>query len=707
MDQQPADLLQIVQTALAPEMREAGPGDAQPTVQAKDGTGLVTAEMTPEEVGEWWTRIEKATQRVKARETAWDILLKEYLPTVKASGDSEALKTNSHFRNVHTKLGQLFYRSPELYLMPDDPSPAQNTMPNPMQAQAPIDPATGMQQQLPPLTMEDIISVKQAVLNKRLGRKGIKAARLIDELLFDVLAWAGIGCAKLGYRCVMKQVPPMAQPPSPMMPGPAGVPPAIPSQSGPPPPVPQGPPPPPAMGGAPPMASAMGQPPAPMVPVPVFEEYFARRFSPKKFIANADLRSSRIDEDATFTGMHFYISKRRAMKEFGLSEDEVSKATSDDRIFKYEEDQQAGNEGLIHCVELAVKSSYFTDEVHPQAMHQLTLVDGIRDKPVVWRPWPDQSFDPNGQLTSDSLIGFPYVVLTIRDLADALFTPADAAFVNCQVKELNTYRRQGVKLRDAAIGKYFYDADVLEADTDIPRMKEGEAGEHIPVKPGALKDGVQSFYASSTQIARTMDDYRGQDILKRDLDETLGISGPQAGVPEQTVRTATETATVQSGANARNEKERGRVVDFYLDVAEKIDQLIMRYTDTNQYIEITGIDGGRRIQMWGKQMVSGKYLYEMAPDSQLVPDSAQEFKDLVDYLNVSANDPLVNRAYLHRRIARMKGLDPSKVVLNPQQMMAQPPHGGGPANKHQLANSAQRPNEPGAQNRRQDQPQGA
>lgn len=689
----PEDLKAIIEKVATPEKQPLGPGDAQPTTETKNNAGLVALPFTPEDMTAWFREIELSDARIANRAVEWDILLNEYLPVVKATGVAEALKVNVHFRNVHTKLPQLFYRSPDLFLSVDDPSPAQNSMPNPMQAFAPIDPLTGLPQQLPPLTMEDIISIKQAVLNKKLGRDGLKAHRLMDELLFDVLAWTGLGCYKLGYRCVMAPIQePVTQmvqpPPQPAMPG------AILNLQPPAPPQPQ-----------PVMDPATGQPQMRTVKVPIYEEWYARRFSTKKLITNADLKSSRIDEDATLMGMHFYISQKRAMREFGLTEDEAKAAATDDKVFKHKPDEASGGGGLVHCMELWVKASYYTDEPHPQALNQIVLVEGLKNRPVVWRPSPDQTFDDRHRLTKDSLLGFPIGALTIRDIADSLFPPSDSAFTNSQAKELNTYRRQGVQMRDAAIGKYLADISLVDEE-DKEKIKEGAAGEIIFVKPGALEKGSQSIFAPTAQAHRSGDDYQGQNILKQDMNETLGIGSNAAGDVETTVRTATESNNVQQGMVARNEKERGRTVEEYLMIARKIDQLLMRYADTDQYIEITGIDGAKKIQMWNSQIVSGKFLYDIAPDSQLVPDSAREFKQTLDMHNVFINDPLYNRAYVMRRMARMRGLDPSKVILNPLQQMTQAPMGGGggPANQHQLDNSGKPPNAPGADNHRAGQP---
>lgn len=651
--------------AAEPANQEPGPGDVGPTTETKVPT-LVSLQMAPDEVGEWWGRVERARQRVRAREEAWDILLKEYLPIVSKSGEPETVKLMTHFRNVHTRIGQLFYRSPDLVLIPEDPGPAQNQIPNPMQVQLPPNAPP-----LPPLTMEDIIAVKQAVLTKKLGRDGIKANRLMDELLFDVLAWAGVGAAKLGYRCVFpKVVAPTQQPGAVLGLGAGG-----------------------AQAAAPP-------------PVPIFTEWYFRRFSPKKLLFNDDLRSTRYDEDATWMAMEFYLAPKRAMQVFQLTEEEVSKAVEDDRIHQYDDDKQGTKApGLVRGVEIWCKASIFTDQLHPQAMNQLVLIEGLKTKPVVWRPSPDQEFDPmTGQLTKDSLIGFPIRVLTIRDCADSPYPLSDSAFTNSEIKQLTTWMRQSVMMRDASIGKYLYDMGALDPD-DIERLKTAEVGAYIGVEAGKLAQGADKVVTTTAQVRMSPDDYKAMQFISQRIDETLGISAVQAGTPEETVRSATEISAVQSGASGRNDKELGRVVDFYLDAARMVDQLLMRYMSGEEYIQVTGEGGAQRMMIWNQQVVSLKCLYDIAPDSQLKVDSARDMQLDMNMYNLAAGDPIFNRAYWLRRIARRRGADPAKVVLDPAAQMMQPPHGGpgAPVNKHEASNSGGKPNAPGASNHREDQ----
>ena len=85
---------------------------------------LVSIPLSEEEVGQWRQRIQQSIDRREQEEARWEILLKEYLPTVKAGNETEALKVNTHFRNVQTKIGLLFVRRPEIQLTPKGPADA-------------------------------------------------------------------------------------------------------------------------------------------------------------------------------------------------------------------------------------------------------------------------------------------------------------------------------------------------------------------------------------------------------------------------------------------------------------------------------------------------------------------------------------------------------------------------------------------------------
>lgn len=666
-------------------------GDAKPTTPidttptADTGPGgdlkkrLTPVTWTPEEIQEWWARIEEAEQRTKTVAGKWDILLASYVPSITDGSTGEDVKANSHFRNVHTKMGQIFVKSPEVRFVPEGPTKDQIPVADPT---AP----GGMR----PMTAEEAVLIKQNVINKKLGRDEINVGAVMNECLFDIQAWSGIACVKVGYTVIMKPIQKPVMIPDPNFQQPQASPGSIlqlaPQQQ--PPMIPQ-------------VDPNTGQPATQMVEVPIWSEWYAKRMSPKKILMNADLSSGQVDKDATWVGMKFYIGRKQAMRQFGLSDHELGPGGAEDKdTAQYDDDQKKPGKDLIEGYELFIKGSQFRDdELHPQAIYQLTMLKGVKDKPVVSRKSPDQTFDPNtGQLTPDSLVGFPIKIGSNRVMADTVFVIADSGFTNSQAKFLDTHRQQSVKLRDAQIGKYLYDAGAFE-DDDIERLKNGTIGDFIAVTSGSMANGSDKIFVQTSKIQGSQDDYRMASIIKADMDETLGISATQSGAPTEGIRSATEIQSFSSGSAGRMEKEKDQILDFYLSIVRALDQLITRYASGENYIMIEGEDGARKIAMWNKKLLmTGVYGYQIKTDSQLKIDSAQDRQQRLSFYNLTAADPLVNRVAILRELARDFGMDPTKVIIDPELVAAGGglPPAGGPANKHEVEKSGGKPNAPGS-----------
>jgi len=474
---------------------------------------------------------------------------------------------------------------------------------------------------------------------------------------------------------------------------------------------------PPGMGGPPPSMMPMGPPPMqplmdPMtgqpvmqtVQVPIHEEFYATRISPGKLLLDELLKSTRHDKLSRWIGHEFFVSKRQATRDWGLDPGLLQGSAEDDRVYQHDEDvtahETSKSQDMVHGYEIFYKCAFFRDDAyHPEAIDHLILIDNLKEETVVCRPSPDQTFDEQGKLTDDSLVGFPIKVGVIRDLADSPYPPADAAFTNAQVKALNTSRQQSLQLRDAAVGKFLYDTGAID-DEDLQRIRDGRVGDFIGVKDGILAGGADRVIVPMTQVKATQDDYHGSQIIKQDMDETLGISASQAGSPLSTVRSATEVAEFSQSSAGRVEKEQSRVIQFYLSIVKALDTLIVRYARGENYVSVVGEDGARSIMMWNKQLISGRYSYDIKPDSQLRVDTKMDRQQKMNFYNLAAKDPLFNRAIVLRDIGRDFGYDPSKVVATPAMQMMQPPPeapAGGPMDKHQSERSGGKPNAPGSQ----------
>lgn len=648
--------------------------DAQPTVDATGKTltpadiakeklrqSLTTLPLTGDELTKWWDRIEQSQQRTRERETEWDALWSEYLPTVSTVASPEDVKVNAHFRNVHTKMGQLFVQSPEVRLVAK--GPGKETM-----LQPPMPGPDGMMQPPRTLRAEDGIAIRQAVINEYMGPDYIDAASLMDECLLDMQTGAGFAAVRVSYKATIRTAPAINDPQT-------------------------------------------GAVQREATPVPIYECWEAERVNPRKVLFDERLASCRIEKHSRWVGEIFFPSKLIAKRTYGLNDEELGQGgQSDDRIYRDAKD--TGNEGKgedrVKAFRIWYKAEHFMEaDDHPQRIIELVLFDCCKDRPVVHRRSMDQTFDEQDALTENSLEGFPIIIGSLRPTMDSPFTKSDSAFTQAEVKQLNTHRQQMVKLRDAAIGMLLYDSGMID-EADKNRIQSGEVGAMIALKAGSLGNGKDKVMASTAQVQSTADDWRTDAMLESDLEKTLGISAVQTGGSLDTVRSATEVERTSRGAAGRNKKEQSRVVAFYLKVVRAIDTLIFRYATGNRYVYVVGATGAKKLEVWNKMIGSGRYSYDIKPDSQLELDVARDRQQKTAMYTVMAPDPLVLRAPILRDMASLVGWDPGQVVqdenvVNAQQMaqgmgipIGQPPHGGASVNKHVQEKSGNTPNAPGA-----------
>jgi hypothetical protein len=636
---------------------------------------LNTVPLDPQQISDWWARIKASSARIEQRETKWDALGKEYVPVVSDGAGAEDVKANSHFRNIHTKTGQLFVRSPKVIMTPKGPALDQTIT---------LDPMTGQQIAL---TAADTVPVRQAVINYFMSPDEIDGVRLIDECLFDMQGYSGIAAVKIGYRSVSRTVQkPVLQP------DPSFVPPEQPGMLGlsPTPPAPQ----------VPVLDPMTGQPQTEAVPIIIYEQWYAEKLSSKKLLLDEQLHSPHVEKRSRWIGWKNFVPKRQAMRLYGLTDEDLGAgAEEDDRIFRDEADHSASSaalKDLVAVYEIFYKGVYFTDdEDHPDAIYQLVLLDNLKERTIVSRKSVDQTFDEQGKLTYDSLVGFPIKVGSLRDFLDSPYAIADSAFTNSLAKNLDVHLQQNLKTRDAAIGKYMYDTDAIDAE-DLKKIKDGSVGEFIGLKSGALAQGADKVFATTAQVHQTNDDWRTADTLKSTMNETLGINETAAGGNPDTVRSATEIKSSTAGSEGRQEKEQARAIEFYLSIVRAVDTLVFRYATGERYVTVVGEDGTKKLEQWNKKLGAGCYAYDIKPDSQLRNDVARDRQQKIAAYTVMAPDQMVNRPPMLRDIARDFGWDPSLIVLaTPPEQMMQPPHGGS-ANKHMSERSGDTPNAPGA-----------
>lgn len=568
------------------ELMTDAAGSAQPDAVAGPAAPGASIAMSADQLGAWWGKIERSRARRKLVEDEWQHNIDSYnAKPLHDRPSKDWVNPNTDFADVEQKKSQLFFTTPEVHCLPRQPL------------------AQGH---------EDVILIKQAVLNDKLGPNGVDAKRLMDKVIFDCLCPAGWGCSKLGYDATTA-------------------------------PIDHG-----------------GQ----AVDVPVFEEFFWDHFSPKKLLVPDDFYSNDFDK-APWIGMEFTMPLILARRKFKLPADFQATATTDDAVFTQETGSSTGHASaadVVTVIEIWYLAALEDETVfHPEFQRKLVLVDGMKDQPASHVDSPYQHLDDRGRLTAPSMIGYPIHVLTIRDCTDSAYIRSDCSMTRDLVDQLSKFLTTQVQQRDTSIPLRMVDEGIITPPI-MAKITSGEYGSFIPLPAGSL---VPPPIVEIARAQYPRENFSAQDRIERQLAKTLALDSNQQGVASDTERTATELTLVQNNATVRLKAERNRCVAYFIAGVRKFDSLIQQFATDADVIQVTGPAGDQVWKTWDNTTISGRFAYAIKPDSGLDVDEATERKHALDTYNMLGKDPLVNRAYLINELAPALHLDPIRLKAPP------------------------------------------
>jgi hypothetical protein len=472
---------------------------------------------------------------------------------------------------------------------------------------------------------EPLIEAHQHIVNELLGADGANVKPVAHQVLFDVLCTAGTGFTKIGYEQsgVMQEV-------------------------------------------ADPQTGELVQ-----VEVPVFSQIYWRHISPKQALIPAD-HTSTIWDDAPWLGWEGEMPLRVAKRKGWVPED--FEGSSPDKDLHFGESRGDVKDSVVKFVEIYYKSALYRDDrVHPQHLTHLVLVDGKTSKgelvePAVHEDSPDQQFDDRGRLTKDSLIGFPIHPLTIRTVTDSPIVPSDCTISRPLVAELNRFREDMIRQRDANNMRWLANNDTLPPDA-LQKIVRSPIGGIIPIPgeafvgDGAIKELPHGSYPR--------ENFTFNDYLDNDLARTHAIDESQSGADASGSGTATEAQITQNNSNARLGFERGIVLDWYLKGVTKFSTLIQRYLDVEKAAEIIGPEPTQAWDQW-RRSVPSALAFTALPDSTMRQDSAVARKQAMDVYSFLRRDEMVNPIPLLTNVARRFHLSAQVVAQNPPQKGPEP-----------------------------------
>jgi hypothetical protein len=247
-------------------------------------------------------------------------------------------------------------------------------------------------------------------------------------------------------------------------------------------------------------------------------------------------------------------------------------------------------------------------------------------------------------------------------MADSPFVMSDCSVSRPQVNELNRFREQQIKLRDSNVPLRFYNVDAVPPDVSV-KIRDGEYGAApigMPAEFFAGQNMLEIVKATYPRENLTFEDKQDADIAR-----THAMDNNQAGVRNETARTATELQLTQQSSNVRLDKERAKVLAWYCKGVTKFSALVQRFLTVEQAALIVGPE---RAQAWAAVLpqVPAALAFTAAPDSSLRVDAASKRRIAMETYAYMRNDPALNAPlFLRESVLPALGLD-SRMLAEPQ-----------------------------------------
>lgn len=491
-------------------------------------------------------------------------------------------------------------------------------------------------------------------LNKKLDQE-CRASYVIDEGLADVVNAAGLIVVKVGvdqrFETIEQEIPgvePVFGPDGTLMPG-------------------------------------TGTPPT-MQPVrqKIYQRFTWDRVSPSALLWPTEFTGSDWDK-APWLGCETYVPIAEARKLWpSIPADWTPAACTPELTSEHvrsSESKYTEGGAYVKVQEVWYKAAlYDADKFHPECLRRKVFIDGLPD-PVEegdsdWQVWvpatpgtpPGQG--PDGQPTPGQppvpghylgLRRFPIRVGTLVYVSDVAVPPSDSQAGRPQVREMIRSRSQMIQQRDHSIPMRWFDTNRVDPEIG-ERMKRGEWQGWIPMNGSGDRAIGEVARASYPR-----ENFQFQSVIGGDLDRSWSLSNNQlAATNTGDAKSASEVNVMANANGVRLDYEKSRISRFIAEAAEVTFSLMQRFYDAVDYVPVVGQDGVERMTPVTESTLAGDFLFTTKADSSDRVDIVTKQNNALKLFNLLAQSPSVNRMALEREIIELHGLDPNKIVAQPQ-----------------------------------------
>jgi hypothetical protein len=296
---------------------------------------------------------------------------------------------------------------------------------------------------------------------------------------------------------------------------------------------------------------------------------------------------------------------------------------------------------------------YHADETNFKALQRVVFVDGL-DEPVI-----NEEYKAQQRLEDGRVVGVtrnPISVLTLTYISDESLPPSDSSVSRGTVSEMEDVRHDQALQRKHSIPIRWGDTNRISVNTRA-KLDRGEYQDFIWTNgPGERAIGEVS------RASYPPERYEYEKALKNDLTEQWQVGTNQAGAFSSGERSAKEAGIIQQNFQRRVGQEQDKVTAFLLANAEVLAGHMALY-GTFELPDELGED---------RALLANAFTYSTRIDSTVRLDAQQRIDQIDAFTNKWAQSGYLNPKPLAEEWAELIGLDPARVIVDPQPKPPEP-----------------------------------
>lgn len=391
--------------------------------------------------------------------------------------------------------------------------------------------------------------------------------------------------------------------------------------------------------------------------------FYGKRVSPVDLLWPAEFAGSNFD-DCDWLGYRDRCSWPDAMAEFGLKAEQKdavitanTEETHTDRSLRSDTSSLDLSESEVVRFDVIYYKRSRVDEKERSfsSIWKLVLVQGV-DEPVIHREWEGQRY-VEGTSKYVGACRYPLRILTLTYITDNAIPPSDSAAGRPQVDDLRRSRSQYFKNRHFSTPLRWFDINRIDRPVQDLLMR-GVVQGMIPTNGDgsrAIGEIARASYPSENMAF--------DQTTQSDLERAWQVGADQSGAYQQGRRTGTEANIIQQNFSTRMGQEKARVAEFFLSAVEVLAGWMCLYSD---FPNLADDERQQMQQTWDMKSVPHDIALDILPDSTVILDTQAKIDRIAKFLNLTGKSGYVNPKPLIIEMAILSGIDPSKVVVDPQ-----------------------------------------